>query len=130
MGELGPSLAAEDSLRAVGQAVRRVVRDRSFGTYGRRLATGHGRLGHCPVCARVVVFVALSEWLRDTYQCMRCGSIPRQRALMQVLDDVAPQWRRLRIHESSPDGAGSQRIARDCEGYDACLLYTSPSPRD
>lgn len=123
MSEPGLSLAAEDSLRAVGQAVRRVVRERSFGTYGRRLATGHGRLGRCPVCARVVVFVALSEWLRDAYQCMRCGSIPRQRALMEVLDEMAPEWRQLRIHESSPDGASSQRIAHDCKGYDASQYW-------
>src|SRR4029079_5058384 len=104
----GLSLGAADSSRAVGQAVRRVVQERSFGTHGRRLVGGHGRLGRCPVCGRVVVFVALWEWLRDTYQCMRCGSIPRQRALMQVLDEVASEWRELRIHESSPDGASSQ----------------------
>ena len=126
--ETGFAAAAEDSLRALGQAARRLVRERSFGTYGRRLVTGHGRLGWCPACERGVVFVALSDWLRDSYQCMRCGSIPRQRALMQVLDEVVPEWRRLRIHESSPDGASSQRLARDCEGYDASQYWPDVAP--
>ena len=128
MSGLGRSLAAEDSLRAVGQAIRRIVRERSFGTHGRRLATGHGRFGWCPVCERGVVFVATSEWLRDSYECMRCGSIPRQRALMQVLGEIAPEWRRLRIHESSPDGASSRRIAQDCEGYDASQYWSDVAP--
>ena len=115
-------------MRAVGQAARRVVRERSFGTYGRRLVTGHGRLGRCPVCARAVVFVALSDWLRDSYQCVRCGSIPRQRALLQVLGEVAPGWPELRIHESSPDGASSERLARDCGGYDASQYWPDLAP--
>jgi len=124
----GLSLATADCSRAVGQAVRRIVRERAFGTHGRRLASGHGRLGRCPVCDRVVVFVALSDWLRDTYQCMRCGSIPRQRALMQVLDETASEWRELRIHESSPDGASSQRLADACKGYDASQYWPDVAP--
>jgi hypothetical protein len=126
----GPGLAstAADGSRAAGQAVRRVVRERSFSTHGRRLASGHGRLGRCPVCERVVVFVALSEWLRDTYQCMRCGSIPRQRALMRVLNEVSPEWRELRIHESSPDGASSVRLVQVCTGYDASQYWPDVAP--
>jgi DNA-directed RNA polymerase subunit RPC12/RpoP len=117
-----------DAARAVLQAARRMARERSLPTCGRRLATGHGRLGACPVCRRRVVFVALTDWHRDTYECMRCGSIPRQRALMQVLEEVAPQWRELRIHESSPDGASSRRLARECRGYDASQYWPDVAP--
>jgi SAM-dependent methyltransferase len=70
-----------------------------------------------------VVFVALTDWLRDSYACLRCGSIPRQRAFMEVLEQVAPGWRDLRIHESSPDGASSRRIAGECAGYDASQYW-------
>jgi SAM-dependent methyltransferase len=47
-------------------------------------------------------FVARNEWLRDHYLCKRCGSIPRQRALVEVLNFIRPGWRSLEIHESSP----------------------------
>ena len=109
--------------RALGQAAWRLARDRTFASYGRRVVLGHARLGHCPVCSRYVVFVALTDWLRDSYQCLRCGSIPRQRAFMEVLEQVAPQWRDLRIHESSPDGASSRRMAQDCAAYDASQYW-------
>jgi SAM-dependent methyltransferase len=109
--------------RALGQALRRIARERSLATYGRRLATGHGRLGFCAACDRVVVFVALSDWLRDDLRCLRCNGIPRQRALLEVLGEVAPDWRRRRIHESSPDGPGSDRMARECPGYDASQFW-------
>jgi SAM-dependent methyltransferase len=122
------SAGALDVGRALGQAARRLGRDRAFASHGRRIASGHARLGHCPVCSREVVFVALTAWLRDSYQCLRCGSIPRQRALMEVLGRVVPQWPALRIHESSPDGASSQRIARDCAGYDASQYWPDLPP--
>ncbi len=121
-------MGAVEVSSAVGQAARRTLRERTLGTYGRRALTGHARLGFCPVCSRTVVFVAVTDWLRDSYECFRCGSIPRQRALMTVLEEVAPDWRERRIHESSPDGASSDRIARDCAGYDASQYWPDVPP--
>lgn len=49
---------------------------------------------------------------------MRCGSIPRERALMWVVQQRFPNWRNLTIHESSPGGRGaSKRFARECRNY-------------
>ena len=42
---------------------------------------------------------------------------------MAVLDRVKPDWRECRIHESSPDGASSRRIAEQCPGYDASQYW-------
>jgi SAM-dependent methyltransferase len=94
----------------------------------RLLITRRGRLGHCPVCARTAIFVAHSTWLRDDYKCTRCGSIPRQRALMTVLEAVAPGWRELRIHESSPDGPTPARMARECPRYDTSQFWPDVAP--
>jgi Methyltransferase domain len=58
--------------------------------------------GYCIICMAPTRFVAHAEWLRDYYLCNRCGSIPRQRALVEILRMVRPQWRGLTIHESSP----------------------------
>ena len=47
---------------------------------------------------------------------------------MQVLNEIASDWRELRIHESSPDGASSERIAQVCKGYDASQYWPDVAP--
>lgn len=74
--------------------------------------------GYCPTCARRVTFVARDGWLRDHYKCARCGSIPRERALMRVIETYFPHWRELVVHESSPGKRGtSKRLADECANY-------------
>ena len=84
-----------------------------------------GRLnnGYCTICDRKVLFNQAGEWLRDQYLCTECGSIPRQRALIKVLNDHFPGWRELHIHESSPSGPSSDRILRECRGYVASQFF-------
>jgi len=81
------------------------------------------RLGHCPVCRRGTIFLARNEWLRDHYQCLRCKSIHRFRAMIRTLELYLPNWRNLKIHESSPFGAASEMIARECNDYVATHYY-------
>jgi SAM-dependent methyltransferase len=80
---------------------------------------GKGRLnsGYCTICDCDVLFSQTGPWLRDQYLCTRCGSIPRQRALVKVLNEHFPGWRALRIHESSPGGPSSDKIRRECREY-------------
>ena len=74
--------------------------------------------GYCTTCTSEVTFIAKHAWLRDHYVCSSCGSIPRERALMQVLDTWYPDWPQLRIHESSPGQRGASiRLARECPSY-------------
>jgi SAM-dependent methyltransferase len=79
--------------------------------------------GHCPICSMPSKFVARQYWLRDHYICERCGSIPRQRALMLMMEDQFPNWPALTIHESSPSGPASDRLRRECPGYVATYYY-------
>jgi SAM-dependent methyltransferase len=58
--------------------------------------------GYCHCCRSNTLFRAYGSWLRDTYLCTRCHSIPRQRALQLVLDTVFPSWEERELHESSP----------------------------
>lgn len=58
--------------------------------------------GRCAVCEADATFVADGDWLRDAYVCLQCRTIPRQRALVEVLDALRPGWRALDLHESSP----------------------------
>jgi SAM-dependent methyltransferase len=58
--------------------------------------------GYCAVCMAETTFVAVGPWLRDEYVCARCGTIPRQRAVVEVIEHLRPEWRTLRMHESSP----------------------------
>src|SRR5437899_1086488 len=42
--------------------------------------------GFCPICATDVVFHADDPWFRDHLLCSGCGSIPRERAVMLVIE--------------------------------------------
>jgi hypothetical protein len=58
--------------------------------------------GVCPVCDQDTRFQAWDPWLRDSFICVRCHSVPRERAFYTVLERVRPDWRDLDVHESSP----------------------------
>jgi SAM-dependent methyltransferase len=85
--------------------------------------------GFCPVCVQNVTFTASSSWFRDHYVCESCGSIPRERALMRVIESFYPAWQGLAIHETSPGGRGaSLRLAKEAAGY-VPSHYFSDTPR-
>src|SRR3990172_8694418 len=58
--------------------------------------------GYCYGCDHKTIFVAKDNWWRDSYICVRCGAIPRERALMYCVENYYPNWKELVIHESSP----------------------------
>jgi SAM-dependent methyltransferase len=104
-------------LRALA-AYPRIARGRNFQPVEWR--------GFCPICRCETTFRAEQEWFRDHLLCLSCenGSIPRERALMLAIDNLAPEWRILRIHESSPCPRGvSQMLRRDCRGYVATQFF-------
>jgi SAM-dependent methyltransferase len=96
--------------------VRHAVRHRQF------------NIGFCPICGATVAFVRKGQWLRDNYRCLYCNSIPRQRALITVLDRSVPNWRDLRIHESSPGGPASDKLMRECRDYSASQYFPNVVP--
>lgn len=74
--------------------------------------------GFCDICETAVEFRARETWFRDHLLCSRCQSIPRERALMQVIKRYSPNFRKLRIHESSPIPRGvSPRLAKEAKRY-------------
>jgi len=80
--------------------------------------------GECPVCEKRTLFVKIGAWLRDHYLCVRCRSIPRQRALIHTLDVYIPDWRNMRIHESSPsEGSIFNKFLAECQDYTASQFY-------
>jgi SAM-dependent methyltransferase len=81
-------------------------------------------LGHCPICERRTVLIKLGPWLRDQFICVRCKSIPRHRALIHILQTRFPNWRNLRIHESSPGGAPSKKLLAECGQYIPTHFFT------
>ena len=85
--------------------------------------------GHCPTCDRDVTFIARDAWLRDNYRCSNCGSIPRERALMSVVESRFPRWRELVIHESSPGNRGaSRKLAKQCSHYVPSQFFPDTKP--
>ncbi|NOR69478.1 MAG: methyltransferase domain-containing protein [Methylomarinum sp.] len=80
--------------------------------------------GYCPICEKKVQFASEYNWLRDHFLCSGCGSIPRERALMKVINDYYPNYRDLIIHESSPGGRGvSVKLHSECSHYSASHYY-------
>ncbi len=74
--------------------------------------------GYCDICEAAVVFHADFTWFRDHLLCPTCHSVPRERALMRVVDLYVPDYRHKRIHESSPGGRGvSVKLGKLCKGY-------------
>lgn len=63
--------------------------------------------GRCCCCDQDVTFVANHSWFRDNYKCTKCGSIPRERALMWCIETFYPAWRKGVVHESSPVARGA-----------------------
>lgn len=83
--------------------------------------------GYCPICEQETIFASVEEWLRDHYRCLRCGSIPRFRAIIRALDRFVPQWRQLAMHEFAPGGPSSAYLRRHCRGY-SCSHYLPQVP--
>jgi hypothetical protein len=84
--------------------------------------------GTCPICGPRAHFFAEDPWLRDHFLCSRCGSIPRERALMAAVQQFRPNWRHLTIHESSPGFRGvSPMLKRRAPGY-SCSYFDETKP--
>jgi hypothetical protein len=74
--------------------------------------------GWCPICEKDTVFYSLNSWLRDHYGCYHCSSIPRERAIMHVIEFLYPNWKDLIIYESSPVNRGaSLKLRNNCKNY-------------
>jgi hypothetical protein len=58
--------------------------------------------GRCPLCLANDSLVYRGDNPREDILCMRCGSVPRHRAVIQALHDSTPPVDDLRVHESSP----------------------------
>jgi SAM-dependent methyltransferase len=85
-------------------------------------------IGFCPICERRTIFIEMTEWLRDNYICIRCNSIPRNRALIKVLQEQYPSYRAMKIHESSPGGAASGKLKKECSNYTPTYFYPDLEP--
>jgi SAM-dependent methyltransferase len=85
--------------------------------------------GRCPICERSAQFTSKNSWFRDNLICSHCKSIPRERALMEVIKKFCPNYQELTIHESSPANRGvSLKLKKECPGYTASQYYSNINP--
>lgn len=85
--------------------------------------------GYCPCCDKNTNFYSNNNWLRDNFYCDICYSIPRERALMLVIEKYYPNWKNLLIHESSPETKGtSLKLKTYCRRYIASQYYNDNEP--
>ena len=84
--------------------------------------------GYCNICESKTLFIEKTPWLRENYKCLKCGSSPRQRSLINGLNLYYPDWKNLNIHESSPSTASSVYIKKYCKNYSASHFYQDIPP--
>jgi SAM-dependent methyltransferase len=84
--------------------------------------------GHCSICDRSTFFVEQGAWLRDEYFCIDCFSIPRQRAIIHVLETRFPNWRTMKMHESAAGGQSSDRLAAESKDYTTSFYMPDVEP--
>jgi SAM-dependent methyltransferase len=87
------------------------------------LISRKAHLGTCPICEGSTVFIKYHSWLRDNYRCLRCWSIPRQRAIVHVLGTHFPEISKFKVHESSPGGVSSEWVERHAADYVPTHFY-------
>jgi 2-polyprenyl-3-methyl-5-hydroxy-6-metoxy-1,4-benzoquinol methylase len=70
--------------------------------------------GVCPICKSKTRFTWTNPSDRDSLLCFDCSgySVPRERALMLVVEREIPNWRNVAIHESSPADRGTSRYLK------------------
>jgi SAM-dependent methyltransferase len=73
--------------------------------------------GHCEICEAATTFKASGPNFRSTLRCPRCNTPPRERALYHALSTLYPNWRELKIHESSPNKFGVSAKLATAAGY-------------
>lgn len=83
--------------------------------------------GYCCICEDQTNFVIYDPWLRDNYKCMKCGTIPRHRALVNALNKFTPEWMTSLVHEGSPHGEFSKFLKRSCKDYSSSHFYSDIS---
>lgn len=85
--------------------------------------------GFCSICENKTQFSSQNDWFRDFLFCDRCKSIPRERALMHVIQMYFPNYKELAIHESSPANRGtSPKLRKECPGYTASQFFPDVRP--
>jgi glycosyltransferase involved in cell wall biosynthesis len=79
--------------------------------------------GFCPVCIRPTIYRSFDtedDWF-NSYRCQDCESLPRDRAVQHLLDNLYPDWRTRSLHESSPC---NELLERESSDYSASQYYT------
>lgn len=84
--------------------------------------------GYCNICEAETTFVIYDNWLRANYKCIKCQSIPRNRALLNAINKFSPGWEKGLLHESSPGNELSNFLLKKCAGYSSSH-YFSDIPR-
>jgi SAM-dependent methyltransferase len=118
------------SLKSINSETHGEGLDRPSAACNLRWQPGHGRqylythAGFCPCCEQNVTFSSSQEWYRDHLLCSNCQSLVRERAVALALNELVPNWRALRIHESSPADRGiSTKLRLQAPRYLASYFF-------
>ena len=105
--------------------LKKYLKNKIVSIYEKRIGTFFFKQkGFCPCCDKEVDFIARNPWLRDHFKCTNCGCIPRERALMKTIEDLYPNWKNLKVHESSPGNRGhSLTLKKHVKNYQTSQFF-------
>jgi SAM-dependent methyltransferase len=109
--------------RTIPAPAKRAIREAVQSVQRHMPPTVFANHGHCPCCDRDTWFRATGHYFRNHYRCESCASLPRERALMWVIEHYRPNWRELTIHESSPVRRGASVRVAEAPGYIASQYF-------
>ena len=84
--------------------------------------------GYCECCEDYTKFHSDTANLRGGYQCVKCKCVPRERALMKVINSIYSDLSNIHIHESSPAARGaSLTLRKKCSNYLSSHYWKDPN---
>lgn len=87
--------------------------------------------GFCECCGTNTKFSSEQEYLREHYLCGNCGCVPRERAIMHVINNCISDWPNKAIHESSPGARGASiKLRNDCDMYISSHYWADETYRE
>lgn len=111
-------------IRLLKRVARKVLDKAKAMREANRISRLPQNAGFCNICEAETVFIEYTPWLRGNYKCKKCQSQPRNRALVNVLNKYAKDWRNLVVHESSPSGPLSAFLKKSCKNYTSSHYYS------
>ena len=72
---------------------------------------------YSPCCNKPTIFTSSHVWFRDNYKCSICGSIPRNRQLIKIINKYFSNIATVKVYEAGSCGPSSDYLRNNVTDY-------------